>query len=146
MDGLQKRREPWLDDDDKPGGPQYAPHLRENAIQISRQLEQMVEAALDDHDVLAAVRKRQSAAVPDVALRETLVFGDEPRGKVHAFDVAESQLFKGPETVAATAEKLDDLRVLGPAAGADLPEPAEELADFILRRFEPQISGFPSVN
>lgn len=105
-----------------------------------------MEAALDDHDVFAAVRKRQSAAVSDVALRETLVFGDEPRGKVHAFDVAESQAFKGPQAVAAAAEKLDDLRILRPAVGAALSEPAEKLPDFIFGRFEPQISGFPRIN
>src|SRR5258708_209732 len=105
----------------------------------------MVQAALDDEDVLAARGERKFSAIRDGAFRGAFELRDEARGKVYAFDASEAEAIKSDQTVAAAAKQFDDFGIARPLRSAESSEAGDKLLNFLLRRFATQISRFPRI-
>jgi hypothetical protein len=105
----------------------------------------MVQATLDDEDVLTAGGERKLAAIGDKTLRGPLILSDQTGRQVHAFDASETETLESNQTVSASAKKLHNFGAAWPLSGAQAIEAGDKLPDFLLRRLETQISGFPRI-
>lgn len=105
----------------------------------------MVQSALDDQNILTAIRKGKLTAIRDKAFCRPAILGDQPGRKVHAFEPGKAETFESDQTVAAAAEELDDFGSAGPFCGAQSIESGDKFLDFLFWRFKSQIGGFPWV-
>jgi len=103
----------------------------------------MVQTALDDQDILAAIRKGKLAAIADDTFCRPSILGDQPGRKVHTFEPGEAETLESDQTVAAAAEELYDFGFAGPFCGAQSIETGDKFLDFFFWRFKSQIGGFP---
>ena len=71
----------------------------------------MVESPLHDQNVFGFVAERQKPAIGHDAFCRTVIFGDQARGEIDACEIREAELLQSVQTVAAAAEKLDDLGI-----------------------------------
>src|SRR5438552_14706424 len=105
----------------------------------------MVQAALNDEDVLAAISEGKFAAIGEDAFGGAFELREQPRREVHTFDAREAEALKSDQAVPAAAKKFDNFGAARPLAGAKAIEPRNELLDFLFRRFEAKIRGFPGI-
>ena len=103
----------------------------------------MVQASLDDKDVLAAIGEREFTAIADGAFCWAAILRNQTRRKIHAFEMFETELIKRVQSISTTAKKFDDLGVARPFAGAQTIEPGDKFLDFLFGRFKTEIGGFP---
>jgi len=61
----------------------------------------MMQAALDNQHILAAVRERKPPAIGDRALGGSFELGDQPRRQVHTFKVRETQSLQSYQAISA---------------------------------------------
>ena len=141
----QKGRSPRFDEHDTAIFSQDALHFRESLIEIARQGGEMVQTALNNQDVLAAIREGKLAAISKRAFRGALELPQEARREVHALDAGEAEALKSHQAVSAAAKKLDDLGVARPLRRAQSIEARDKFLNFLLGRFEAQIRGFPRI-
>lgn len=105
----------------------------------------MVQAALHDEDVFAAIGEGKFAAIGDGAFRGTLELREQAGREVHAFDASETEALEGNQTVSAAAKKFNYLAVARPVAGAQAIEARDKFLNFLFWPFESQIGGFPRI-
>jgi hypothetical protein len=105
----------------------------------------MVQAALDDENVLAAIGEGKLAAIGDGAFGRALELRDEAGREVDAFDASEAEALKSDQPVAATAKELDDFSVAPPLRSAETIEARDKFLNLLLGSFETQIGGFPGI-
>ncbi len=105
----------------------------------------MVETALDDEAVFAAIGEGKFAAIGDRALRWTFVLCEETRREVHALEARETEKLKRDQAVAAAAKKFNDFGVARPLTGAQTIEACEKLLNFLFGLFKTQVGGLPGV-
>src|SRR5690242_9370331 len=103
----------------------------------------MMQAALHDEDIFAAVVERELAAVGDGAFRGAFVLCDQSGRKIHPFQASEPETLQRNQAVPASTKKLDNLGIAGPLARSQAIQAPDKLAYFLLRRFKPQVSAFP---
>ena len=137
MNEGQERSAPGLDEDDPPVLPEHALHFRKSLIEIVRQSGEMVQAALNDEDVLAAIGEGKFAAISNRAFRGAFELRDQTRREVHAFDARESETLERNQTVSAAAKKFDNFRVARPVARAQTIEAYNKFLNLLFRRFKP---------
>src|SRR5258706_16388415 len=106
----------------------------------------MVQAALDDEDVLAATRERKLAAVVDDAFCRSSIMRDQPSRQVDTFDAGEAKTIESHQAVSAAAKEFDNFGIARPLRSAESSETRDKLLNFLFRGFETQISGFPGVS
>ena len=70
-------------------------HFRKSLVEIVRQSGQMMQAALDDEDVLAAIGEGKPPAIGDRALRRAFELRKQPGGQVHTFEPGEAEPLQG---------------------------------------------------
>jgi len=105
----------------------------------------MVQAALDDEDVLAAIGKGKFPAIGDGAFRRAFELRKQPGREVHAFEPGEAEPLQGDQTVSATAKEFDNFGVAPPLRSAQPCEAPDKLPNLLFRRFETQVRGFPGI-
>src|SRR5204862_3070352 len=94
VDESQKGSSPRFDEHDAAVFSQDALHFRESSIEVVRQGGEMMQTALNDEDILGAIRERKLAAVGDGAFRGASVLCDQPGREVHALDAGEAEALK----------------------------------------------------
>src|SRR2546430_8713823 len=137
----QKGSAPRLDEHDATFFSQDALHFRESLIEIVRQGGEMVQTALNNQDVLAAIREGKLAAISKRAFRGALKLPQEAGREGHALDAGEAEAIKRHQAGSAAAKKLDDLGVARPLRRAQSIEARDKFLNFLLGRFEAQICG-----
>lgn len=80
-------------------------------MEIVRQRGEMMEATLDDEDVLAAIGEGKSAAIGDRAFGGAFELREEAGREVDAFDAGETEPLECDQTVSAAAKEFDNFRV-----------------------------------
>jgi len=70
---------------------------------------------------------------------------EQPGREVDTFDAREAEALESDQAVSAAAKKLDNLGIAGPLASAQAIEPGNKLLNFLFRRFETEIGGFPGI-
>jgi len=105
----------------------------------------MVQAALDDEDVFAAIGKGKPPAIGDGAFRRAFELRKQSGGQVHAFEPGETKALQGDQTVSAPAKEFDNFSVARPLRSAQLCESPDKLSNLLFRRFETQVRGFPGI-
>src|SRR5260370_786653 len=105
----------------------------------------MVQTALDNEDVLAAIREWKLTAVADNTSCRPAIPGDQPGRHIHAFDAGETETFERDQTVPAPAKEFDNFGFARPFARPQSIEARNKLLNFLLRRLETQIGGFPGI-
>src|SRR6266699_6984150 len=106
---------------------------------------EMVQTALDDEDVLAAIRERKLTTIANNSFRRPPIVCDQSRRQIHAFDSREAETTESDQAVSAAAKKLDDFGVARPLRSAQSIQAPDKFLNFLFRRFETQIRGFPGV-
>src|SRR5713226_6910404 len=102
----------------------------------------MVQTALDNEDVLAAIREWKLTAIDDNTSCRPAILGDQAGRQIHAFDAGETEALEGDQTVSAAAKKFDNFGVARPLRRVQSSEAPDKLLNFLWRRFETQIRGF----
>ena len=105
----------------------------------------MVQAALDDEDVLAAIGEGEFPAIGDGAFRRAFELSDEAWREVYSFDAREAKTIESDQAVSTAAKKFDNFGIARPLRSAESSETRDKLLNFLFRSFETQISGFPGV-
>jgi hypothetical protein len=105
----------------------------------------MMEATLDDEDILGAIGERKPAAIGDHAFGGAFELREEAGRKVDAFDAGETETLESDQAVSTAAEKFDNFRVAGPLPGAQSMEARDKLLNFLFWRFKTKIRGFPGI-
>jgi hypothetical protein len=105
----------------------------------------MVQPALDDENVLAAIGKGKPPAIGDRAFRRAFESRKQSGGQVHAFEPGEAEPLQSDQTVSASAKKLDNFGVARPLRSAQPGEAPDKLSNLLFRRFETQVRGFPGI-
>src|SRR4029077_17699031 len=105
----------------------------------------MVQTALDDEDILAAIGKGKSPAIRDRALRRAFELRKQPWGQVHAFEPGEAETLQGDQSVSAPAKEFDNFCVARPLRSAQPGEAPDKLSNLLFRRFETQVRVFPGI-
>ena len=105
----------------------------------------MVETALNDEDVLAAIGERKLAAIADDTLCRASILGDQPRRQVHAFEMFESEPLERAEPIASATKEFDDFGFARPVFSAQAVETGDKFLNFLFGRFETQVGGFPGI-
>jgi len=145
MDEGKKGSAPRLDEHDPAFFAQYALHFGEGLIEVAGQIRKMMQAALDNQHVFAAIGKGELAAIGHGAFGGAPELGNEARREVHALHPRETQALQSDQAVTAAAKKLDNFRVARPFACPKAVEAPDKLAYFLFRRFKAEIRGFPRV-
>ena len=141
----EKGSSPWLDKHDAAVFAEHALHFRKSLIEIAGQGREMVQAALNDEDIFAAIREGKFAAIGDGAFRGAFELREEARREVHSFDASKTKTLEGDQTISTPAKKFNNFSVAPPVAGAQAIETRDKFLDFLFGRFESQVSGFPRV-
>ncbi len=105
----------------------------------------MVETALNDEDVLAAIGERKLAAIADDTLCRASILGDQPRRQVHASEMFKPEPFERAEPIASATKKFDDFCFARPVFSAQAVETGDKFLNFLFGRFETQVGGFPGI-
>src|SRR6266436_3976467 len=105
----------------------------------------MVQAALNDENVPAAIGEGKFPAIGDGAFCGAFELSDEAGGKVHSFDAGEAEAIESDQSVSAAAKKFDNFGIARPLRSAESSEARDKLLNFMLRRFETQVRGFPGI-
>lgn len=145
VDEFQKRSEPRLDKNDAAVFSEDAPHFGECLFQVFGQGGEVVQATLNDEDVLATIRERKLAAIGNEIFCRPAIFGDQSGGEVHAFEARETEALQRVQAVAAAAKEFHDFCIARPLVRTQFPQPRNKLLNLLLRRFEAQVRGFPRI-
>ncbi len=145
MHESQERSPPGFDEQDAAVFSKHAVHLRKRLLKVVRQRRQMVQAALHNEHVLAAVRERKLAAVGYQAFCRTAILRDQAGRQIHALQTLETQPVQSRQAVSPSAKELNNLCVARPLRGAQSTQALRKFLNFLFRRFESQVCGFPSV-
>src|ERR1700682_965691 len=105
----------------------------------------MMQAALDDEDILAAIGEGKFPAIGDRAFRRAFELREQTGREVHAFEPGETETLERDQTISATTKKLDNFGVARPLRSAQSSEARDKLSNFLFRRFESQGRGFPGI-
>ena len=105
----------------------------------------MVQAALNDENVPAAIGEGKFPAIGDGAFRGAFELSDEAGREVHSFDTGEAEAIESDQAVSAAAKKFDNFGIARPLRSAESSEARDKLLNFMLRRFETQVRGFPGI-
>jgi hypothetical protein len=105
----------------------------------------MMQAALDDEDVLAAIGKGKFPAIGDGALRRAFELRKQSGRQVHAFELGETEPLQGEQPVSTPAKEFDNFGVARPLRSAQPCEAPDKLSNLLFRRFETQVRGFPGI-
>jgi hypothetical protein len=103
----------------------------------------MMESALNDQDVLALAAERHAAAIRNIELRVAVVLPYKIFGQVHALQMSKAELLERMQSSAAAAEDFNQVAISRQPRHAHLFKALLKLDDFLLRRFKPEIRGFP---
>ena len=141
----QERGGPWLDDHHSSIFSKHAMHFRESLLEILGQIREMVQAPLNDQNVLAMVDEGQMTAIGDPADRRPLVLRQKTRRQIHALEMPESKPMKSVQAVAAATKQLDNFRVARPSGGAQFHQTPDKFANLLFGSFKPQVSSFPRI-
>ena len=76
MNESEEGRLPWFDNDCETIGTQDSPHLCKGQVEVIGELRQMMQTALDDHDVSTMAFEGQGSTVTNVSLCRPLVLGE----------------------------------------------------------------------
>jgi hypothetical protein len=87
-------------------------------IEIVRQSGEMMQAALDDEDILAAIGEGKFPAIRDRAFRRAFELRKQPGREVHAFELGETETLESDQTISAAAKKFDNFGVARPLRSA----------------------------
>ncbi len=93
----------------------------------------MVQAALDDEDVLAAIGEGKPPTIGDRALRRAFELRKQPGGQVHAFEPGEAEPLQSDQTVSAAAKEFDNFSVARPLRSAQPGEAPDKLSNLLFR-------------
>src|SRR5258708_9014774 len=105
----------------------------------------MVQTALHDQNVLAAILERKLTTIANNTFRRASIVCDQPRRQIHAFDLREAATLESDQAVSASAEKFDDFGVARPFRSAPSIESPHKLLSCLFRRFETQVYDFPGI-
>lgn len=141
----QERGQPGLDEHDFSVCSQHSMHFRQCQVEVSGESWKMVQTALNDESVLAPVGEGKLPAIPDMALRGSLILRHEAGREVNSFEAPEAEEVEGAQAVAAATEELDDFGMAGPLVDAERAQALGELANFLLGSFKAQVGRFPWV-
>src|SRR5260370_37058351 len=114
-------------------------------MEILRQGGQMVQAALNDQNILAAACEGKLTAITDNTLRRPSILRDQPRRQIHAFDLSETETLESCQTISSSAKKLDNFCIARPSRSAQSIEALDKFSNFPFWRFETQIRGFTGI-
>jgi hypothetical protein len=145
MDEPQKWRKPRFHNHDAAVRPKDAAHFVEGLCEIFRQSQEMMQAALHDQYIAAAILERQFAAIGGNDFGGSGEFGKQARRTVDAFDAGKSEFRERLQSAASSAKEFDDFGVARPLFRAQPAQAFHEFLNFFLRTFEAQVSGFPGV-
>ncbi len=143
MHKFQKGRQPRFDKNGAAADAQDAAHFRKSLPQIFGQGGEMMQAALDDEDVLAAIGEWKPATIADNAFSRPAVLRDQSRRQIHAFQARKTEPFERDQTVSAPAKEFDNFSVARPLRSTQSSQALGKLLNFLVRGFETQVSGFP---
>jgi len=87
----QEGSAPRLDKHDAAVLSKRALHFRKGLIEITRQRGEMVQTALNDEDILAAIGEGKPTAISDRAFRGAFELRQQPGREVHAFYASETE-------------------------------------------------------
>src|SRR5882762_6336912 len=105
----------------------------------------MVQPALDDENVLAAIGKGKPPAIGDRAFRRAFELRQQPGAQVDAFQPAEAEPLQGDQSVSAPAKEFDNFGVARPLRSAQACEAPDKLSNFLFRRLKTQVRSFPGI-
>ena len=140
---FQKGSKPRFDNHRAAVFTQHAVHLRKSLVEIVWQSREMVQTALDDEDVLAAIGERKPAAISDNAFRRPAVPRDQAGREIHACKARKAEPFESDQTISATAKEFDDFGVARPLRSAQSSQALGKFLNFLVRGLETQVGGFP---
>lgn len=141
----KERSGPRLDDHHSSIFSKHAMHFRESLPEILGQIREMVQAPLNDQNVLAMVDEGQMTAIADPADRRPLVLRQKTRRQIQALEMLESKLMESVQSVATAAKQLDNFRVARPLVGAQFHQTPDKFANLLFRAFKPQVGNFPRI-
>src|SRR5260370_18684467 len=136
MDEGEEGSAPRLDEHEVAVGSKHGPHFREGVIEIVRQRGKMVQAALDDEDVFAAIGEGKFPAICDGAFRGAFELSDEAWREVYSFDAGEAKTIESDQAISAAAKKFDDFGIARPLPSAQSSEARGKLLQFRFWRLE----------
>src|SRR5229473_6816418 len=145
MDEGEEGSAPRFDKHDAAAGSKHALHFREGLIEIVRQSGEMVQAALNDENVPAAIGEGKFPAIGDGAFRRAFELGDEAWREVYSFDAGEAKTIESDQAVSAAAKKFDNFGIARPLRSAESSEARDKLLNFLFRSFKTQVRGFPGI-
>src|SRR5258708_32399602 len=93
-------------------------HFRESLPELFGQIREMVQASLNDQNVLAMVDEGQMTAIADPADRRPLVLRQKTRRQIQALEMLESKLMENVQSVTTAAQQPDNFRVPRPLVAA----------------------------
>jgi hypothetical protein len=70
---------------------------------------------------------------------------DQTGRQIHAFDAYKSQLLESIESIPAAAKEFHDFGIARPLVCAQFLEACDKFLNFLFRRFEAQVGGFPGI-
>jgi hypothetical protein len=82
----------------------------------------MMQTALDDQNVLAAIREWKLAAIADETLCGSSILRDESGGQIHTFDTRKTELLQRVKATAAAAKQFHDFRIAWPLSRTQFPK------------------------
>src|SRR5260370_21045847 len=103
----------------------------------------MVQAALDDEDVLAAIEEGKFPAIGDGAFRGPFELSDEAGREVYSFDAPEAEALQSDQTVFAAPKKFDNFGVTRPLKDAQKRDAPDILLQFHLGSPATQVGVVP---
>jgi hypothetical protein len=98
---------------------------------------------MHDREIVRETVDGQMAAVADHAPAATLMQRQQPRRQIDPVDPVETEAIESHESVASAAEQFEDSGVFRPLRPAQTAETGNELANFLFRRFKPDVRGLP---
>ena len=132
MNHFKKGSEPRFHEQDAAVYAEDAVHFGKSLIEIAGQRGEMMQAALDDEDILGAIGKRKLTAIAENTLCWSAILRQQPGRKIDALDVCEANKLESNQTVSAATEELDDFGIAGPLGGAQAFESDDEFSNFLL--------------
>ena len=105
----------------------------------------MVQAALNDENVPAAIGEGKFPAIGDGAFRGAFELSDEAGRQVYSFDAREAEAIESDQAVSAAAKKFDNFGVTRPLRSTESSEARDKFLNFLFWSFETQVRGFPGI-
>jgi hypothetical protein len=145
VDEPQKGSQPGFDENDAAFFSEHTLHFRKCFLEIFGKRGEMVQASLDNQDVLAASGEGKMAAVGDEAFCGAAILRDQAGGKIHSFEVRKLKALERIQTIAAAAKQFHNLGIAGPLGSTEFLEARDKFLNFLLRRFETKVGSFPGI-